>query len=140
MGRLFLIIFSLVSFALPAQAKVSLTFKFSENPEIREGADGNSKIVLSGQKIHAEKENQLTLTVSHVDGSSPKLQLSEGHYIHFIAVKGKGPILHFHPTKGSVPNVWLLNATFPKGGTYDVWVQFVDNGAPKAIFLRILVK
>jgi hypothetical protein len=82
----------------------------------------------------------LTLVFTKSDGSPAAVTPYLGAFAHVIATpEDGGSLLHVHPMDGKTPNEGMLHATFPKAGSYRLWVQFNDDGVLKTIPLSVLV-
>lgn len=106
----------------------------------RLGVSGISKVELGLNKITANKMSMLKVTFTHTDGTQVQIEPYLGAFSHIVAVpEGGDSILHVHPMPGSQPNEGMIHTTFPKAGSYRIWIQFIDDGNLKIVPLSVKV-
>lgn len=116
-----------------------------ENPvlplgDVRIGVDKNTKVTLAKSKLKAGKMAMVNFTISRTDGKKPQLSPYLGAFAHVIATPTSGDeMIHVHPMEGKKPATGMLHATFPKEGTYRLWIQLIDQGELKTIPLSVTV-
>lgn len=109
--------------------------------DVRSGTDGLTRVDLASTKIKAGKMVMIDLKISRTDGTVPQLSPYLGAFAHVIATALNGDeLIHVHPMEGDEENTGMLHATFPLGGEYRLWIQFIDNGELKTIPLSVVVK
>lgn len=108
--------------------------------DVREGADGLSKIVLGRTKLRAGQMAMLDLSFLRTDGSTAELTPYLGAIAHVIAVTADGQeLIHVHPMEGGSENEAMLHTTFPEAGLYRIWIEFIDDGILKRVPLAVEV-
>ena len=108
--------------------------------DVREGADGLSKITISPTKLRAGQMAMLDLSFLRTDGTAADITPYLGAIAHVISVTADGQeLIHVHPMEGGSENEAMLHATFPKAGMYRLWVQFIDDGVLKLVPLAVEV-
>lgn len=82
----------------------------------------------------------LKFKVSRSDGLTPIMAPYLGALAHVIATPTAGDeLIHVHPMEGEQPNTGMIHATFPAGGEYRLWVQFIEHDDLKTIPLSVIV-
>jgi hypothetical protein len=125
--------------------RTSVIHGLPQNPilpliDIRTGTDHQTTLELSKTKLKAGKMVMLTFKVSRTDGVPPVMSPYLGALAHVIATPSTGDdLIHVHPMDGTEPNTGMLHATFPKEGSYRLWVQFIEHDELKIIPLSVIV-
>lgn len=108
--------------------------------DVRSGADGTSKIVLSNLTLKAGRMAMIDMTFLRTDGTTPKITPYLGALAHVVATPDDGDsLIHVHPMNGTKPNTGMLHVTFPSKGFYRLWIQFLDDGILKLVPLSVRV-
>lgn len=107
--------------------------------DARTGTSGLSRVSLSSGRLMAGKMAMLDLTMSRTDGTKPVLTPYMGAFAHIIATPSSGDsLIHVHPvTTGDAKG--MIHATFPKAGSYRLWIQYIDAGTLKEVPLAVKV-
>ena len=117
----------------------------TENPilplsDIRTGLDGKTILELSKTKIKPGKMTMLTFKVTRSDGATPIMTPYLGALAHIIATPASGDnLLHVHPMEDGEPNSGMIHATFPKEGSYRLWIEFIEHDELKTIPISVIV-
>ncbi len=128
-----------------APIKLHLTNGQTENPKLplvdtRTGSDNQTVLDLAKTRIRAGKMVMLGFKVTRKDGVEPVMTLYLGALAHVIATPADGDeLIHVHPMDGDSPNTGMIHATFPKEGSYRLWVQFIEHDELKIIPLSVIV-
>lgn len=108
--------------------------------DVRNASDTATVFDLAKSKIRAGKMVMLNFNVSRSDGVTPIMAPYLGAFAHVIATPASGhELIHVHPMQGNEPNSGMIHATFPKEGTYRLWVQFIEHDELKTIPLSVVV-
>lgn len=108
--------------------------------DVRSASDKETVFEMAKSKIRAGKMVMLNFKVSRTDGVTPIIAPYLGAFAHVIATPVSGnELIHVHPMKGNEPNSGMIHATFPKEGTYRLWVQFIEHDELKTIPLSVVV-
>ncbi|WP_374073414.1 hypothetical protein [Bdellovibrio bacteriovorus] len=133
-----------VEFNLPGDLKVAGGETAWPTPpnmkDVRSGADGDSLAALSMQKLNKGRMAMLDLVLTQSNGKPAEVTPYLGAFAHVVAVPEDGEsLIHVHPMEGSAPNKGMLHVTFPKAGSYRLWVQFIDRNALRTVPLSVQV-
>lgn len=108
--------------------------------DVREGADGTSRITLSTANLRAGRAAMLDLNFLRTDGTTAEITPYLGAIAHIIAVPEDGDsIIHVHTMDGSSENSAMIHVTFPARGFYRLWIEFIDGGILKRVPLSVRV-
>ena len=108
--------------------------------DVRNASDKETVFEMAKSKIRAGKMVMLNFKVSRTDGVTPIMAPYLGAFAHVIATPASGnELIHVHPMQGNEPNSGMIHATFPKEGTYRLWVQFIEHDELKTIPLSVVV-
>lgn len=130
--------FSILTRAVVTNGKI-------ENPilplaDIRIGTDTKTILELSKTKIKPGKMTMLTFKVTRSDGATPIMTPYLGALAHIIATPASGDdLLHVHPMEDGEQNSGMIHATFPKEGSYRLWIQFIEHDELKTIPISVIV-
>lgn len=108
--------------------------------DVRNASDKETVFDMAKSKIRAGKMVMLNFKITRTDGVAPVMAPYLGAFAHVIATPASGTeLIHVHPMEGDEPNSGMIHATFPKEGTYRLWVQFLEHDELKTIPLSVVV-
>ena len=118
---------------VPAHIGADLTSKDSENAHV--------ELRMTPERAVARQRTSLYFRLTPSDGLEPYL----GAWGHMLAASADLiDLVHGHPLstidKGDVGKDLEFGMTFPRGGTYRVWVQFQRSGVVNTVAFNIAVE